>query len=47
MPERCRIIELPRIADPRGNLASIEANRHLPFEILRGYYLYDVPGVAA
>lgn len=41
-----RIIELPRIHDPRGNLTFIEANRHIPFEIKRVYYLYDVPGGA-
>jgi hypothetical protein len=40
----CRIIELPRITDPRGNLTFIESNRHVPFEIKRTYYLYDVPG---
>lgn len=40
----CRIIELPKIADPRGNLTFIEQQRHIPFEIKRVYYLYDVPG---
>ena len=40
----CRIIELPRIQDPRGNLTFIEQTRHVPFEIKRVYYLYDVPG---
>jgi len=39
-----RIIELPRIADPRGNLTFIEGENHVPFEIARVYYLYDVPG---
>ena len=42
----CRIIDLPRINDPRGNLTFIEATRHVPFEIKRVYYLYDVPGGA-
>ena len=42
----CRIIELPKISDPRGNLTFIEASRHIPFEIRRVYYLYDVPGGA-
>jgi dTDP-4-dehydrorhamnose 3,5-epimerase-like enzyme len=42
----CRIIELPKIADARGNLSVIEQNRHIPFEIRRVYYLYDVPGGA-
>jgi hypothetical protein len=40
----CRLIELPRIADPRGNLSFIEGGRHAPFEIRRVFYLYDVPG---
>lgn len=40
----CAIIDLPKITDPRGNLTFIEANRHVPFEIRRVYYLYDVPG---
>jgi hypothetical protein len=40
----CRIIDLPRITDPRGNLTFIEGGGHVPFEIRRVYYLYDVPG---
>ena len=40
----CRIIELPKISDPRGNLSFVEGNKHIPFEIKRVYYLYDVPG---
>ena len=46
MLKDCRIIELPKITDPRGNLTFIEGNRHIPFEIKRVYYLYDVPGGA-
>jgi hypothetical protein len=42
--KECRIVELPKISDPRGNLTFIEAGRHVPFEISRVYYLYDVPG---
>lgn len=42
----CRIIDLPKIANPSGNLTFIEGNRHLPFAIERVYYLYDVPGGA-
>lgn len=42
----CRIIELPVIADARGNLSFIEQSRHIPFDIARVYYLYDVPGGA-
>jgi dTDP-4-dehydrorhamnose 3,5-epimerase-like enzyme len=44
--EDCKIIELPRIQDPRGNLTFIEARRNVPFDIARVYYLYDVPGGA-
>ncbi len=43
---KCQIVDLPRINDPRGNLTFIEANRHIPFDIRRVYYLYDVPGGA-
>jgi dTDP-4-dehydrorhamnose 3,5-epimerase-like enzyme len=45
--EKCRIIELPKITDTRGNLTFIESGRHIPFEIKRTYYLYDVPGGAS
>jgi dTDP-4-dehydrorhamnose 3,5-epimerase-like enzyme len=40
----CKIIELPKISDPRGNLSFVEGGQHIPFEIKRVYYLYDVPG---
>ncbi|NUZ08188.1 sugar 3,4-ketoisomerase [Piscinibacter koreensis] len=40
----CRLIDLPRINDPRGNLTFIEGGRHVDFDIRRVYYLYDVPG---
>ena len=39
-----RIIELPKVSDPRGNLSFIEQFRHIPFEIRRVYWIYDVPG---
>ena len=42
----CKIIDLPKITDPRGNLTFIEGERHVPFDIKRVYYLYDVPGGA-
>lgn len=42
----CKIIDLPKIEDSRGNLTFIEGNRHVPFDIQRVYYLYDVPGGA-
>jgi len=38
------LIELPRITDARGNLTFVEGGAHLPFDIRRVYYLYDVPG---
>lgn len=40
----CRIIELPKITDPRGNLTFIEENKHIPYDIKRVFFLYDVPG---
>lgn len=40
----CRIIELPKISDPRGNLSFIEGGQQIPFDIQRVYFLYDVPG---
>ena len=42
----CKLIDLPKIADPRGNLTFIEGGRHVPFDIKRVFYLYDVPGGA-
>lgn len=42
--EDCRIIDLPKIEDHRGNLTFIEGGQHIPFDIKRVYYLYDVPG---
>lgn len=42
----CTIIDLPKIADPSGNLTFIEGGRHVPFDIKRVFYLYDVPGGA-
>lgn len=44
--ENCKLIELPKISDPRGNLTFIENNKQIPFDIQRVYYLYDVPGGA-
>lgn len=40
----CRVVDLPKISDPRGNLTFIESRNHLPFDIKRVYYTYDVPG---
>jgi WxcM-like, C-terminal len=44
--DRCKIIDLPRIQDPRGNLTFVESGTHIPFDLQRVYYLYDVPGGA-
>lgn len=44
--DQCKIIQLPKISDPRGNLTFVEAGNHIPFDIQRVYYLYDVPGGA-
>ncbi|EAP78450.1 hypothetical protein ISM_09135 [Roseovarius nubinhibens ISM] len=42
--EHCRKIDLPKIQDSRGNLTFLEGDAHIPFDIKRVYYLYDVPG---
>lgn len=39
-----KILNLPKIADPRGNLSIIEQIKQIPFEIKRTYWIYDVPG---
>ncbi|WP_216644627.1 sugar 3,4-ketoisomerase [Candidatus Thiodictyon syntrophicum] len=44
--DACKIVDLPKIQDPRGNLTFIEGGNHIPFDIQRVYYLYDVPGGA-
>jgi hypothetical protein len=40
---KCALLELPKNTDPRGNLTFVEAARHVPFQIKRVFYLYDVP----
>jgi dTDP-4-dehydrorhamnose 3,5-epimerase-like enzyme len=40
------LLDFPAIKDPRGNLSFVEGARHVPFDIQRVYYLYDVPGGA-
>lgn len=42
--QECHLLEFPKIQDYRGNLSFIEENEHVPFDIKRVYYLYDVPG---
>ena len=39
-----KLINLPKIEDPRGNLSIIEEENHIPFKIERTYWIYDVPG---
>jgi hypothetical protein len=46
MLEDCKLVDLPKITDARGNLTFVEGGRHVPFDIKRVYYLYDVPGGA-
>ena len=40
----CKILPLPKITDPRGNLSVIEQEKHIPFVIRRAHWIYDVPG---
>lgn len=39
----CSILQLPKIHNRAGNITALENNIHLPFEVKRVYYLYDVP----
>lgn len=41
---KTKIINLPKILDERGNLSFIEEETHIPFKIIRTYWIYDVPG---
>lgn len=40
----CKIVDLPKFLDKRGNLSFVEQMNHIPFEINRSYWIYDVPG---
>ena len=42
--DECKLIDLPKINDRRGNLTFLETERHVPFKFQRVFYLYDVPG---
>lgn len=42
--QEARLIDLPRFLDRRGNLSFIEEEKHIPFRIVRSYWIYDVPG---
>lgn len=39
-----RVLKLPKIGDRRGNLTFVEGCKHVPFDIQRAYWIYDVPG---
>lgn len=40
----CKVLDLPKILDKRGNLSIIEEYRNIPFKIERTFWIYDVPG---
>jgi hypothetical protein len=42
--EHCRLLDFPKIHDPRGNLTFVEGQNHVPFAIRRAYWIYGVPG---
>jgi len=44
--DQCRLVDLEKVEDARGNLTFVEGQRHVPFSIERVYYLYDVPSGA-
>jgi oxalate decarboxylase/phosphoglucose isomerase-like protein (cupin superfamily) len=42
--KKVKLVDLPKILDPRGNLSFFENNNQIPFDIKRTYWVYDVPG---
>ena len=40
----CKLIELPKISERKGAITPIYGGVHVPFDVARVYYLYDVPG---
>lgn len=42
--QKVKLINLPKIEDPRGNLTFVEEKNHIPFDIKRAHWIYDVPG---
>jgi dTDP-4-dehydrorhamnose 3,5-epimerase-like enzyme len=44
--KECILLKLPIVHEPRGNLTFVEGKHHIPFNIARVYYLYDIPGGA-
>lgn len=45
--DKVQVLDFPRITDPRGNLSVVQGSEHVPFDIRRVFYLYDVPGGAS
>lgn len=43
----CSVIQLPKVSFKEGNVTPVASNRHIPFEIKRVFYLYDIPGGAS
>jgi len=41
--EDCRLIDVPSFSDPRGNLSFVEGGGHIPFDIARVYYIWNIP----
>jgi hypothetical protein len=44
MLSECRVIDLPKIDRRAGNITPVEGGNHIPFDIARLYYMYDIPG---
>lgn len=42
-----QFIDLPRVMDPRGSLTFIENSRHIPFDVKRVFFIYDIPSGAS
>jgi len=42
--KRVEIIDLPKVEDSRGNLTFLQNKDHIPFEIKRVFWTYDIPG---
>lgn len=44
MKHEIQLLHFPKILDERGNLSFLESGNHIPFEVARTYWIYDVPG---
>jgi len=40
----CSIIEMPRMKNRAGNISILENQDNLPFDVMRIFYIYDIPG---